>query len=46
MLDVAAGSGDISFRIIDYQKKNSGNPFKMHERYNFTLSDINKDMLE
>lgn len=46
ILDVAAGSGDISFKLIDYQKEHSNNPFKLHERYQFTLSDINADMLE
>lgn len=46
ILDVAAGSGDITFKIIDYQKENYTNPLSLDKKFDFTLFDINKEMLE
>lgn len=46
VLDVACGTGDITFKLIESQKKSLPNPGLIHENFNFILSDINKDIQE
>lgn len=44
VLDVAGGTGDISFKIL--QKSKSDNPYSKDLSVDITVSDINPDMLE
>ena len=44
VLDVACGTGDITFKLIESQKKSLPNPGLIHENFTFILSDINKDI--
>lgn len=46
VLDVACGTGDITFKLIESQKKNSPNPGLIHEDFTFIMSDINRDIQE
>ena len=43
-LDVAGGTGDISFKILEKSKRD--NPLSSDLLVNITVSDINPDMLE
>jgi ubiquinone/menaquinone biosynthesis C-methylase UbiE len=43
-LDVAGGTGDISFKILEKSKRD--NPLSSDLSVNITVSDINPDMLE
>ncbi len=45
IIDVATGSGDIAFRVLDYQQKNN-NTLDLSQNLKITLSDVNGDMLE
>ena len=44
VLDVAGGTGDISFKIL--QKSKADNPYSQDIAVDITVSDINADMLE
>ncbi len=44
VLDVAGGTGDISFKIL--QKSKVDNPYSQDIAVDITVSDINADMLE
>ena len=44
VLDVAGGTGDISFKIL--QKSKDDNPHSQDLAVDITVSDINADMLE
>lgn len=44
-MDVAAGTGDIGYSIIDYQRKLSNNPNALDEDLKLTFADVNKDIL-
>ena len=46
ILDVATGTGDIAYNIIDYQKKYADNPNLLHKSLKVTLVDVNADILE
>ena len=46
VIDVAAGTGDIGYSIIDYQMKLSNNRNALHEDLHVTFSDVNKDILK
>lgn len=46
ILDVATGTGDIAYNIIDYQKKFSQNPNDLYKTFKVILYDINADILE
>jgi ubiquinone/menaquinone biosynthesis C-methylase UbiE len=43
-LDVAGGTGDISFKILEKSRRD--NPFEAGLSVDITVSDINPDMLE
>lgn len=46
VLDVASGTGDIAYKIIENQKLNSHNPNLLHKDLRVTLSDVNSDILK
>lgn len=46
VLDVATGTGDIAYNIIDFQKKHSQSPFDLYKSFRTILYDINVDILE
>lgn len=46
VLDVATGTGDIAYKIIEYQKKHSDNPNNLEKSLQMTLIDVNGDILE
>lgn len=45
ILDVAAGTGDISFKIIENYKDKYENPNLLHKNLEITLLDVNQDIL-
>lgn len=45
VIDVAAGTGDIGYSIIENQKKLSNNPNSLSEDLKLTFADVNKDIL-
>lgn len=45
VIDVAAGTGDIGYSIIDYQRNLSNNPNALDEDLKITFADVNKDIL-
>lgn len=46
VLDVATGTGDIAYRIIDHQKRYVQNPYELYKSFKVILCDVNSDILE
>lgn len=46
ILDVAAGTGDISYKLIAHQQQYWNSPEELHNRLGVTLLDINESILQ
>jgi len=46
VLDVATGTGDIAYNIIEHQKKYNQNPNDLYKTFKVIMYDINFDILE